>query len=58
MVDLEQIQKMWERDAKIDIDNLHTESSKFPLFIPNIMKFTITYICLEKSRTAEKEYKT
>ncbi len=30
MVDLEQIQKMWERDAKIDIDNLHTESLKIP----------------------------
>ena len=26
MVDLEQIQKMWEEDAKIDSDNLHNES--------------------------------
>ena len=24
--DLDTIQKMWEKDSKIDIDNLHTES--------------------------------
>jgi len=30
MIDLEQIQKMWEKDSKIDIDNLHTESLKIP----------------------------
>ena len=30
MVDLEQIQKMWEEDAKIDSDNLHNESLNIP----------------------------
>ena len=30
MVDLEKIQKMWEEDAEIDPDNLHTESLKIP----------------------------
>lgn len=29
-IDLETIQKMWEKDAKIDIDNLHTESLNTP----------------------------
>ena len=28
--DLDMIQKMWEEDSKIDIDNLHTESLKIP----------------------------
>ena len=30
MVDLEQIQKMWEEDAEIDPDNLHNESLNIP----------------------------
>jgi len=29
-MDLEQIQEMWERDSKIDPDNLHDESLKIP----------------------------
>jgi hypothetical protein len=29
-IDLEMIQKMWEKDSKIDIDNLHTESLNTP----------------------------
>lgn len=29
-IDLDSIQKMWEEDSKIDIDNLHTESLNIP----------------------------
>ena len=29
-IDLDKIQKMWENDSKIDIDNLHTESLNIP----------------------------
>ena len=29
--DLDEIQKMWEKDSKIDIDNLHTESLNIPV---------------------------
>ena len=29
-IDLDVIQKMWENDSKIDIDNLHTESLNIP----------------------------
>lgn len=29
--DLDTIQKMWEKDSKIDIDNLHTESLNIPI---------------------------
>jgi hypothetical protein len=32
MIDIDTIQKMWEEDAKIDPDNLHTES----LYIPTL----------------------
>ena len=31
MIDLPQIQKMWEQDSKIDPDNLHTESLNIPV---------------------------
>ena len=30
-IDLDTIQKMWETDSKIDIDNLHTESLNIPI---------------------------
>ena len=32
MIDLDQLQKMWEEDAKIDPDNLHTESLKIDYY--------------------------
>ena len=31
MIDLETLQGMWNKDAKIDIDNLHTESLNIPI---------------------------
>jgi hypothetical protein len=31
IIDLESIQSMWEKDSKIDIDNLHTESLNIPV---------------------------
>jgi len=31
MIDLPTIQQMWEKDSKIDIDNLHTESLNIPV---------------------------
>jgi hypothetical protein len=30
-IDLDMIQTMWEKDSKIDIDNLHTESLNIPI---------------------------
>jgi uncharacterized protein YozE (UPF0346 family) len=30
-IDLDIIQKMWEQDSKMDIDNLHTESLNIPI---------------------------
>ena len=31
MIDLDTIQEMWEKDSKIDPDNLHTESLNIPV---------------------------
>ena len=31
MIDLPTLQKMWEKDSKIDIDNLHNESLNIPV---------------------------
>ena len=31
MIDLPTLQQMWEKDSKIDIDNLHTESLNIPV---------------------------
>ena len=30
MIDLDKLQGMWEKDSKIDMDNLHTESTNIP----------------------------
>ena len=30
-ISLDKIQKMWEKDSNIDIDNLHTESLNIPI---------------------------
>ena len=30
MIDLDKVQEMWVKDSKIDMDNLHTESTNIP----------------------------
>ena len=51
-MNLEQIQEMWERDSKIDPDNLHDESLKIPQLHSKYYTFynTIT-LMREKART-------
>ena len=44
-MNLEQIQEMWERDSKIDPDNLHDESLKIPNFTQSITHCTIQLLC-------------
>ena len=39
--DLDSIQDMWEKDAKLDRDNLHEESLNIPLFTQNILNYII-----------------
>ena len=40
-MNLEQIQEMWEKDSKIDPDNLHDESLKYLNFTQSIIHSTI-----------------
>ena len=40
-VTLDKLQEMWEKDAKIDRDNLHEESLNIPLFMQSILNFII-----------------
>lgn len=53
--DLEEIQKMWQRDAEIDIDNLHTESIKVPLLHAKYYEIYNNVILLKKK--AEQQQK-
>lgn len=51
--DLESIQKMWEKDAKIDIDNLHQESLNIPILHAKYFEIYNTLNLLK--RKAEKQ---
>ena len=42
MIDLDKLQEMWEKDSKIDNDNLHTES----LNIPTLHAVSYTHLTL------------
>lgn len=51
----EMIQKMWEEDSKIDIDNLHTESLKIPSLHAKYFDLYNTILLLKKK--AEQQQK-
>ena len=51
MMDLEKIQTMWEKDSKIDPDNLHEESLKIPqLHSKYYNSYNLTSILRENAR--------
>jgi hypothetical protein len=53
MVDLDKIQKMWEEDAEIDPDNLHTESLKIPSLHAKYFALYNTIFLLRKKADPE-----
>tara|TARA_R110000868_G_scaffold189386_3_gene432320 strand:+ start:195 stop:629 length:435 start_codon:yes stop_codon:yes gene_type:complete len=53
--DLETIQKMWEKDSIIDIDNLHTESLNIPILHSKYYEIYNNILLLRKR--AEKSKK-
>ena len=55
MVDLEKIQKMWEEDAEIDPDNLHTESLKIPSLHANYFALYNTIFLLRKKAEQQRK---
>ena len=55
MVDLDTIQKMWSEDAKIDPDNLHTESLNIPILHAKYFELYNTIFLLRKKAEQQKK---
>jgi len=54
-IDLEKIQEMWEKDAKIDPDNLHTESLNIPVLHAKYFDLYNTIFLLRKKAEQQKK---
>jgi len=54
-LDLETIQKMWEQDSKIDVDNLHTESLNIPSLHAKYFEIYNNIILLKKKAEQQKK---
>jgi hypothetical protein len=54
-IDLEKIQEMWEKDAKIDPDNLHTESLNIPVLHAKYFDVYNTIVLLRKKAEQQKK---
>ena len=53
--DLDTIQKMWEEDSKIDVDNLHTESLNIPSLHAKYFDIYNNIILLKKKAEQQKK---
>jgi hypothetical protein len=53
--DLDTIQKMWEKDSKIDIDNLHTESLNIPILHAKYFDLYNNILLLKKKAEQQKK---
>ena len=53
-IDLEMMQSMWEKDSKIDIDNLHTESLNIPSLHAKYFNLYNTIVLLRKNAEQQK----
>ena len=53
-INLETIQQMWEKDAHIDIDNLHTESLNIPILHAKYFELYNTIILLRKKAEQQR----
>ena len=53
-IDLEMIQRMWEKDSKIDIDNLHTESINTPCLHAKYFDLYNNIVLLKKRADQQK----
>jgi hypothetical protein len=54
-LNLETIQDMWEKDSKIDIDNLHTESLNIPILHAKYFDLYNNIILLRKKAEQQKK---
>lgn len=54
-IDLDTIQKMWEQDSNIDIDNLHSESLKIPSLHSKYFELYNTINLLKKKAEQQRK---
>ena len=54
-IDLETIQKMWEKDSKMDMDNLHTESLNIPVLHSKYFELYNTINLLRRRSEQQKK---
>ena len=55
MIDLPGIQQMWEKDSKIDIDDLHTESLNIPILHAKYYDLYNNLMLLRKKAEQQKK---
>ena len=53
-IDLDKIQEMWEKDSKINTDNLHTESLNIPVLHAKYFEIYNTIFLLRKKAEQQK----
>ena len=54
-IDLEKLQEMWEKDSKIDPDNLHTESLNIPSLHAKYFELYNTIFLLRKKAEQQRK---
>ena len=54
-IDLDKLQEMWERDAKIDRDNLHEESLNVPSLHAKYFELYNTIFLLRKKAEQQRK---
>ena len=54
-IDLDKLQEMWEKDAKIDPDNLHTESLNIPSLHAKYFELYNTIFLLRKKAEQQRK---
>ena len=55
MIDLDKLQEMWEKDSKIDMDNLHTESTNVPTLHAKYFEMYNTIFLLRKKAEQQRK---
>ena len=53
--DLDNIQRMWEQDSKIDADNLHTESLNIPMLHAKYFEIYNNIVLLKKKAEQQRK---
>ncbi len=55
MIDLPTLQQIWQKDSKIDIDNLHTESLNIPVLHAKYYDIYNNFMLLRKKAEQQKK---